>query len=113
MSAKHTPGPSIYADPKAPHQELTEGQQAILDALQAVPMVSQGRWVQYAGRWFPTHAAAAFQLRYEARLRAANAKNVQRFGEMRCEQMRREAFEMYAGARAARAAIAKATGSAQ
>lgn len=108
--AKHKPGQSIYADPKAPHQELTAEQQAILDG---VPEIEErGRWVKYAGRYFPTHLAAALQLRYEARLRAANAKNVKRFGDMRCDQMRREAVEMYAGARAARAAIAKATGGA-
>lgn len=33
MEAKHTSGPSIYADPKAPHQELTAAQRAILEAV--------------------------------------------------------------------------------
>lgn len=52
MGAQHTPGPSIYADPKAPHQELTEGQRKILDALNALPAFSPGRWVQHAGRCY-------------------------------------------------------------
>jgi hypothetical protein len=41
--AKHTPGPTIYADPKAPHQELTAAQRAILEAIPLVRPV--GPWV--------------------------------------------------------------------
>ena len=33
MKGKHTPGLSIYADPKAPHQELTTEQRRIMDAV--------------------------------------------------------------------------------
>ena len=109
MSAQHTPGHTIYADPKVSHQELTAEQRAIMEA---VPIAEFHPWVQHAGRWFRSHVDAAVQLRYEARLRAANAKQVERFGPMRSAQMRREASTLYAGVRAARAAIAKATGSA-
>ncbi len=46
MSAgKHTPGPSMYADPKAPHQELTAEQRAILEAVPLLNADSVRRFV--------------------------------------------------------------------
>lgn len=51
MSAQHTPGPTIYADPKAPHQELTEGQRAILDALKGVPLNADSVRHYVAAKW--------------------------------------------------------------
>lgn len=48
MSA-HTVGQTIYADPKAPHQELTIGQQAILNAVPVLDAESVRRYV--ASKW--------------------------------------------------------------
>lgn len=45
MGAKHTPGPSVYADPKAPHQELTAEQRAILEAVPVLNADSVRRYV--------------------------------------------------------------------
>lgn len=48
-AAKHTPGLSIYADPKAPHQELTTEQRAILEAVPLLDADSVRRYV--ATKW--------------------------------------------------------------
>lgn len=53
----------------------------------------------YGGRYFPSAKAAAEQFQYSARLRSANAREIKRFGALRCAQMQREAAEMYAAAR--------------
>lgn len=45
---KHTPGPTIYADPKAPHQVLTAEQRAILEA---VPMINRAMSKHTPGPW--------------------------------------------------------------
>lgn len=60
----------------------------------------------YSGRYFASAEDAACQYQYEASRRAANARELHRFGPMRCAQMQREAEGFYA---AARTAIAKAT----
>lgn len=57
----------------------------------------------YSGRYFPDAKAAALQYQYEARLRAANARDVARFGAMHCKAMQLEAAALYAAARAAMA----------
>ncbi len=49
MSAQHTPGHSIYADPKAPHQELTAEQRAIMEAVPMLDAESVRRYV--AAKW--------------------------------------------------------------
>lgn len=52
MTAQHTPGPKIYADPKAPHQELTADQRAILEAVpMARPVGPWGLVRQPGGLW--------------------------------------------------------------
>ena len=61
----------------------------------------------YSGRYFGSSDEAARQFQYEAQRRAANAREVRRFGELRCSHMQREAADLYA---AARAAIAGAGG---
>ena len=48
MSA-HTKGQTIYADPKAPHQELTDAQRAILNAVPVLDAESVRRYV--ATKW--------------------------------------------------------------
>lgn len=53
----------------------------------------------YGGRYFPSAEAAALQYQYEARLRAANARELKRFGALHCAHMQREAAQMYAQAR--------------
>lgn len=45
--------------------------------------------------------ADALSYQYEARLRSANAREVKRFGPMRCAHMQRESAVLYAAARAA------------
>lgn len=61
----------------------------------------------YSGRYFRSANEAALQYQYEAALRAANAREVKRFGPMRCAHMQREAASLYEAARRA------ATGSAE
>ena len=46
MSTKHA-GQSIYAHPKAPHQELTEAQRAILEAVPVLTADSVRAYVAY------------------------------------------------------------------
>lgn len=41
----------MYSDPKAPHQELTAGQQAILDALRGVPLNADSVRRYVADKW--------------------------------------------------------------
>lgn len=55
----------------------------------------------FSGRYFISAEAAAAQFQYEANLRAANSREVERFGPMCCAAMQREAAELYAAARAA------------
>lgn len=65
----------------------------------------------YSGRYFRSAKEAALQYQYEAALRAANAREVKRFGPMRCAHMQRGAAALYEAARSA--ASLAATGSAQ
>lgn len=55
----------------------------------------------YGGRYFGSAQAAASQFQYEARLRSANAREIERFGPVRCAAMQREASALYAAARVA------------
>ena len=57
----------------------------------------------FSGRYFPDAKTAAEQYQYSARLRSANARDIKRFGPMRCAEMQRDAAEMYAAARDAMA----------
>lgn len=94
---KHTPGPSIYADPKAPHQELTAEQRAIMDA---VPFLDAASVRRYTGPWGlsmqPGGGWIAVRTNFES---PANTDRLPHRGEFRTEAQ-------------ARAAIAKATGGA-
>lgn len=63
----------------------------------------------FSGRYFSSAENAAAQFQYEASRRAANSREVKRFGPMHCAAMQREAAELYA---AARAALAEGSGSA-
>lgn len=53
----------------------------------------------FSGRHFPSAEAAALQFQYEASLRFANSRCIERFGPMRCASMQRDAAAMYAAAR--------------
>lgn len=45
-------------------------------------------------QWFATKEDAAIHYQHAARLRAANARELRRFGPLRCAQMQREAEQM-------------------
>ena len=53
----------------------------------------------FSGRYFASAEQAALQFQYEARLRASNARETERFGLQRCMFMQQEAAILYAAAR--------------
>lgn len=53
----------------------------------------------FGGRYFRSAEEAARQYQYEASRRAANSRDVRRFGPMLCASMQRDAAELYAKAR--------------
>ena len=113
MSAAKQPQPELLRavlDPDGLKQEREQRARF----LAAVPIVSKKDSMPddyspglYSGRFFNSATEAAMQYQYEARLRAANSRELDRFGPLHCAAMQRDAADLYA---AARAAIAKAIG---
>ena len=113
MSAAKQPQPDwlrAVLDPEGLKQEREQ----CARFLAAVPILSKEDSMPdgyspglYSGRFFNSATEAAMQYQYEARLRAANSRDLDRFGPLHCAAMQREAADLYA---AARAAYAAATG---
>lgn len=59
----------------------------------------------YGDRFFNSPTEAAIQYQYEARRRAENSRDIERFGALLCADMQRDAAQLYAFAREAYASI--------
>lgn len=55
----------------------------------------------FSGRFFESATEAALHYQHAACLRAANARQIKRFGPLRCAEMQRDAAKLYAAARSA------------
>lgn len=91
---------NIYADKKAPYQELTEGQREILNALQSLPRFRLTEAGLFSGRWFQSADVAAVTFQHEAKSRAADSRN-ERFSLAHRASFQKDAADLYAAAREA------------